>query len=390
MNWAIHALPVCLSTKLCPNYVLASTSRIIKPFFTPQPLIHSCILYPSRKFGKLSFDVSSRSFLGGNLGKSVSDLLKVETAGEIRSFSIEELQKNFGNDNGEWLFKICRGICDSPVSVCDSTKSMMAAKTMHPPVKDLKGLSQWASILAAELFTRLHEDHELNQRWPKTLTVSCKSTSLSTPKSKAVAMPKRAFISSHAEIKSIIDTLLLSNATFTSNIFPCERFSITCSTFEEDTCNAQEVDSMKRWLMPSTSISIPSSKSCTDVSREERLSKSSMRPVSASASSKKRKSSLLIRDIWRKQPHSPHSEETADPHILSAWTPSPPPTSSNTDKLQPPTPLSFSDHVLIYQCSRCDQPLFRDDPKSIQEHEDWHFALTLSTSTPPRSISSPK
>jgi len=48
---------------------------------------------------------------------------------------------------------------------------MMAAKSFRPPVKNLQQIQHWATILGTELYTRVIDDFELNQRWPKNLVV---------------------------------------------------------------------------------------------------------------------------------------------------------------------------------------------------------------------------
>jgi len=56
---------------------------------------------------------------------------------------------------------------------------MMAAKSFRPPFRTLDQGLHWIRILSAELYTRLHDDYEINSRWPKTLVVSTKISIIS-------------------------------------------------------------------------------------------------------------------------------------------------------------------------------------------------------------------
>ncbi|KAI9140345.1 hypothetical protein BKA69DRAFT_1029597, partial [Paraphysoderma sedebokerense] len=113
-------------------------------------------------------------FLGGKLGDEVESALGVSTAGDIwyiLKYSLQELQAKFGDQTGTWLFNISRGIDHSNVVTRNLTKSMMAAKSLRPPVTKLEQLHHWLGILCAELYTRLQDDFDINSRWPKTLNV---------------------------------------------------------------------------------------------------------------------------------------------------------------------------------------------------------------------------
>jgi hypothetical protein len=48
---------------------------------------------------------------------------------------------------------------------------MMAVKSFRPSLKNLEEIQHWATILGTELYTRVMDDFELNQRWPKNLVV---------------------------------------------------------------------------------------------------------------------------------------------------------------------------------------------------------------------------
>jgi hypothetical protein len=60
---------------------------------------------------------------------------------------------------------------DEIVTDLKMTKSMAACKSFRPYLKGPEQVRHWFDILAAELFTRLYDDFDLNKRWPKTLHV---------------------------------------------------------------------------------------------------------------------------------------------------------------------------------------------------------------------------
>ncbi|CAJ0747410.1 10324_t:CDS:2 [Entrophospora sp. SA101] len=107
--------------------------------------------------------------LGGKLGAKVGNILRIETAGELWCYSVSELQAKFGMENGIWLYNICRGVDGEEVVQRNISKSMMAAKSFKPPLKNFSQIEHWCKILSSELYKRLLDDYEINNRWPKTL-----------------------------------------------------------------------------------------------------------------------------------------------------------------------------------------------------------------------------
>ncbi|CAH1761271.1 7334_t:CDS:10 [Entrophospora sp. SA101] len=84
--------------------------------------------------------------LGGKLGAKVGNILRIETAGELWCYSVSELQAKFGMENGIWLYNICRGVDGEEVVQRNISKSMMAAKSFKPPLKNFSQIEHWYNL----------------------------------------------------------------------------------------------------------------------------------------------------------------------------------------------------------------------------------------------------
>ncbi|CAJ0858829.1 14634_t:CDS:10 [Entrophospora sp. SA101] len=159
--------------------------------------------------------------LGGKLGAEVGNILGIETAGELWGYSVSELQAKFGMAYGIWLYNICRGVDSEEVVQRNISKSMMAAKSFKPPLKSLSQVVHWCNILSSELYKRLLDDYEINNRWPKTLTIQYKCINDSTSHSKSCTFPIRSEVDSPDLISKRLYGLLGNS----DNLFPCSRLS---------------------------------------------------------------------------------------------------------------------------------------------------------------------
>ncbi|KAG9284815.1 hypothetical protein G9A89_003738 [Geosiphon pyriformis] len=168
--------------------------------------------------------------LGGKLGSEIGNELKVETAGELWKFTVEELQAKFGMSTGVWLFNISRGIDTEGVVQRNTTKSMMASKSFRPPIKTLANVEHWMNILATELYTRVIDDYELNQRWPRTLVMHFKCVSHQSPRSKSAPFPRRGSLKS----PDILSDKILELFKSSDYAFPCTNISAAATGLVKD------------------------------------------------------------------------------------------------------------------------------------------------------------
>lgn len=52
--------------------------------------------------------------LGGNFGELVNQHFPVDKATELWKYDIDEMKSKLGNEDGQWVYDICRGICHDP------------------------------------------------------------------------------------------------------------------------------------------------------------------------------------------------------------------------------------------------------------------------------------
>ncbi|RUP52118.1 LOW QUALITY PROTEIN: hypothetical protein BC936DRAFT_141014 [Jimgerdemannia flammicorona] len=181
--------------------------------------------------------------LGGKLGEEVETELGIRTAGDMWKYPKEELQSKFGQATGIWLHNICRGIDFEDVTIRNIPKSMMAAKSFRPPVRDMATLEHWLNVLAAEVFTRIQFDFETHARWPKTMGIHFRVMSESAPRSKSCPMFRRLDLKS----PDILAQRALELFRTTNNHFPLINFSLTAGMFEKD--GAAEGSDISRFLV---------------------------------------------------------------------------------------------------------------------------------------------
>ncbi|KAK8854812.1 hypothetical protein IAR55_003551 [Kwoniella newhampshirensis] len=110
--------------------------------------------------------------LGGKLGNAMATEFDAKTVGDMLTVPLEEMQRRFGEES-IWVYNIIRGIDHTEVVPRVSTKSMLASKNVRPNVTTPEQGQHWLSVLAGELNVRLREAREVAPGlWPKTLVLS--------------------------------------------------------------------------------------------------------------------------------------------------------------------------------------------------------------------------
>ncbi|XP_064622676.1 DNA polymerase eta-like [Lineus longissimus] len=112
--------------------------------------------------------------LGGKLGVSLVEQLDIEFMDDIRRFSDQQLKQLFGEKTGSWLYEVCRGIENEPVSARQLPKSIGCSKNFRGKTAlDTKDkVKHWLGELCGELEERLTKDKEDNCRIAKHVTIS--------------------------------------------------------------------------------------------------------------------------------------------------------------------------------------------------------------------------
>eukprot|EP00117_Sycon_ciliatum_P014902 scpid38683/ scgid14972/ DNA polymerase eta; RAD30 homolog A; Xeroderma pigmentosum variant type protein len=111
--------------------------------------------------------------LGGGFGKTVQQVLKVKSVGEVAAFSAVELERHFGDKMGPWLYDICRGVCHEPVRERRLAQSLGSSKNFPGPKKltSHEQIRYWLLQYSKELVERVRVDEEMNDRRPSHLSV---------------------------------------------------------------------------------------------------------------------------------------------------------------------------------------------------------------------------
>ncbi|XP_026080567.1 DNA polymerase eta [Carassius auratus] len=111
--------------------------------------------------------------LGGKLGTSIMETLRVENMGDLTQFSKTQLEQHFGEKTGSWLYDLCRGIEFEPVKPRQLPKSIGCSKNFPGKtcLATLQQVQHWLHQLSLELQERLYKDREMNGRLAKQLTV---------------------------------------------------------------------------------------------------------------------------------------------------------------------------------------------------------------------------
>ncbi|XP_072712746.1 DNA polymerase eta isoform X1 [Ciconia boyciana] len=117
--------------------------------------------------------ISNIRNLGGKLGTAITDILGVEYIGQLTEFSETELQTNFGDKTGSWLYDLCRGIEEEPVKNRYLPQSIGCSKNFpgRTALATQKEVQHWLLQLALELESRLIKDRSQNHRVAKQLMV---------------------------------------------------------------------------------------------------------------------------------------------------------------------------------------------------------------------------
>lgn len=98
-------------------------------------------------------------------------------ASDLWDLTISELQDKTGLDSNasKWVYNIIRGVDDSLVNPRTQAKSFQSTKNLQPAAKEWSVLRKWLPVLCTELKFRIEEDLQINGRWPQTLNVSFSS-----------------------------------------------------------------------------------------------------------------------------------------------------------------------------------------------------------------------
>ena len=235
----MYELGYTCSTGIAHNKTLAKLiSALNKP--NKQTVLRECNVLEFMK----TVSMNKIRGLGGKLGDSVTQHFNVDAASDLWGYSERALVDKLGVENGTWLFKICRGICNEPVEAKNFAKSMVSVKNFTSPLTTEEQARQWISILSSELFTRIQEEYDENRRWPKTLTIHSKNPKWESDKARSCLFPSRIVASS--------PDVIASKALYLFDIpdaLPCIRLGLAVKDLS---VVYESGDSIAKWLVKGT------------------------------------------------------------------------------------------------------------------------------------------
>jgi DNA polymerase eta len=278
-------------------------------------------------------------FLGGKMGKLLLKTLEqregneAESGGEnsaeeeesstvmaadMHSFSLEELTQKLGNvESARWVYGVIRGHDPAPVAPRLQSKSFMSAKALSPSGKEWQTLNDWLLVLVTEIVGRLHEEQQIHKRWPQSLSVHyCKPKE--KMKSKIADFPYEPGPIETDRLAEFCMALIVAER----DVFPCSWVALSVSKFRhilEGSKRNLTMDSFVTKGAPAT-------------------------------------------DAFAKVPDPKPKLVAKKRKDLTSYFP------IKTGKAEG------------YQCNKCSKAFKSHDLETIQEHEDYHFALDLQKS----------
>jgi len=121
----------------------------------------------------------------GKVTKQKFDGLGIQTIGQLRRVSLEQLKQSFGN-SGEHFWRLARGIDDRPVVADREVKSISHETTFPTDIEDIDVLRAWLLDLTEQVAHRLRKSNmhgrtvNLKLRYANFDTIT-RSKSLSQP-----------------------------------------------------------------------------------------------------------------------------------------------------------------------------------------------------------------
>eukprot|EP00742_Colponemidia_sp_Colp-10_P008275 GILJ01008948.1.p1 GENE.GILJ01008948.1~~GILJ01008948.1.p1 ORF type:complete len:626 (+),score=80.08 GILJ01008948.1:116-1993(+) len=134
----------------------------------------------------MNLPISKIRLLGGKLGAELKSM-GLETAAQAQAVDMRSLESRFGAKSARWLYRIVRGIDESPVVDRDRPQSMAAHKTF-PAVNSLSEVERYMKMLATELAVRTVNYQKQYGSVPKTLHLSVRQPR-AADRAKTCAMP---------------------------------------------------------------------------------------------------------------------------------------------------------------------------------------------------------
>ncbi|CAO3641489.1 unnamed protein product [Cunninghamella echinulata] len=321
--------------------------------------------------------------LGGKFGNSVEQEYKAEKAGDLWKYSKEELQGKFGSSSGLWLYNIVRGIDNEEVIPHKAPKSLLASKSMYPPIIEQKELLPWFSMLSGEIYNRIMTNYHDHQTWPKTLSVSYRSSLHGKYLSKSTSMLHRSELTSIEKLSKKVEKLF----TTIEITLPCSHLSVqagglipasiisnrSISSFFSSKPNNNDDNVMKEDDNINKKYK-SEEEDDDDEQKEDLILPSPLKNANNDFFTNTTSTSALKESMSNFSTRKSKSHDNKNIEEINYQ----PNTSNKSLKRTGSaffTNKSSSSEELSWKCDRCSQKVLIKD---IDEHTDYHFAMDLS------------
>lgn len=375
-------------SKLCSSWRKPNGQTIMRPNSVPN-------FFSSLPFQKIRF-------LGGKLGTAIGQEWNSATVADLWSVSLDEMQAKFGEE-ARWVFNVLRGVDHSEVRERVNNQTMLASKSVRPAITKPEEAMHWLTILATELAIRLMEARkERTNLWPKTLVLRYIRAG-SVPRSRQAAFPfsnpnvqeelAKIILKKGEKLwrESIGDALGVHGGGHVDG-GKVLTIALGFSGLEEGEVGQRGIQSFlgastTALRQPSPTITREKSESSEPPATEEMLplDKKRKRPQSddlepeTTATLKAEDEGLLL---LQHHDHPPMQSNTAAESLSAASKDGP--------------GVSDAEGLVFWKCPECDQtlrpvtsiPAFEQPyvlEKLKEEHQDWHFAVSLSQAPAPAS-----
>ncbi|KAI8979353.1 hypothetical protein BDF20DRAFT_498707 [Mycotypha africana] len=268
----------------------------------------------------------------------------------IRSYSLEELQRRFGESTGVYLYNICRGIDHEEVTASKPPQSLMAAKSFTTPITRREEMQKWFSILAAELHRRIMDHFEEFAIWPRNITIKYATVNNRTYRSKSLG-------SLHRNELKTPDSLAKRFAnTFHSleDAYPCVGLDLCATGLVPD--ESATSYTINRFFTKSTDL-LADSKPKPSAPREPNNNNNN-NPLKKSISPERKGLDLFFA---KKEPSASDDDDDHHHHHRQVQ--------SNQKQVE-----KEEEDETTFMCDKCQKRISID---SVQEHSDYHFALEI-------------
>lgn len=324
-----------------------------------------------------SLPVTKIRNLGGKLGSEVLEKLGVELCGQVWPFSLGEIKSKFGDATGVWLYNIVRGICHDPVTETSLPKSLSSHKALRPPIKQSSQLHHWIGILASELYTRVMDELELRNRYPKTISVQY--TIKGETRSKSGGMVARHGCSIEG-IENKVWSLIKGEVEM-GKLWPCSGIAAGVSGFE----NVEKGRGLEGWF--GKAVEKSEAREGSETSKRQSTGETIewhstsgipgqetiQEPMTTQPSPIAKPSGTLLSYF---SPPSSSSASTTPVSLPTSTTPKP---QNILTYFSPQTKTEPSDADTEFDtttCPKCHRSI-PVSPRSVAEHQDWHFAVEV-------------